>query len=94
VLDRLTHDRAYNVIDADAAHRACLLAAIDTQDRRRTAEDDDRAESVVEVEGPSWEEQSRLHRAARDGAEAILHAGLDAQLDLLDLLDAGTEATR
>jgi hypothetical protein len=94
VTDRLTHDRAYTVIDADAAHRACLLAAIDAQDRHRTAEDDDQGESVGEAEGPSWEEQSRLHRAARDAAEAILHAGLDAQLDLLDLLGAGTEAAR
>ncbi|WP_088317031.1 hypothetical protein [Kineosporia sp. R_H_3] len=94
VLDRLTHDRAYAVIDATAAHRACLLAAIDAQDRHRDAEDDGQGEDVNEVEGPSWEEQSRLHRAARDAAEAILHAGLDAQLDLLDLLGAGTEATR
>lgn len=94
VTDRLTHDRAYAVVDADAAHRACLLAAIDAQNRHRTAEDDDEAEDADEVEGPSWEEQSRLHRAARDAAEAILHAGLDAQLDLLDLLGAGMEATR
>ncbi len=94
VTDRLTHDRAYAVIDATIAHRACLLAAIDAQDRHRDAETDDQGESVDEVEGPSWEEQRRLHRAARDAAEAILHADLDAQLDLLDLLGAGTEATR
>ncbi len=92
--DRLTHERAYAVIDADAAHRACLLAAIDAQDRRRDTEPDDQAEGVDEVEGPSWEEQSRLHRAARAAAEAILQAGLDAQLDLLDLLGAGMGATR
>ncbi|WP_088288850.1 hypothetical protein [Kineosporia sp. A_224] len=94
VLDRITHERAYAVIDADAAHRACLLAAIDAQDRHRTAKTDDQTERVDEAEGPSWEEQSRLHWAARNAAEAILNAGLDAQLDLLDLLGAGTEATR
>ncbi|MBI4943849.1 MAG: hypothetical protein HY830_24160 [Actinobacteria bacterium] len=94
VTDRLTHDRAYAVIDADAAHRACLLAAIDAHDRRRDTETDNQGQGVGAVEAPSWEERSRRHRAARDAAEAILHAGLDAQLDLLDLLGAGTEATR
>lgn len=94
VTDRLTHDRAYAVIDADAAHRACLLAAIDAQDRHRETETDDQTESVEKVDGPSWEEQRRLHHAARDAAHAILNAGLDAQLDLLDLLGAGTGATR
>jgi len=93
VLDRLSHDRAYAVLDADAAHRACLLAAVDAQDRRRDTEDDDQGERVADVDGPSWEER-RLHRAARAAADAILNAGLDAQLDLLDLLGAGTEATR